>query len=115
MNLSDLRPSEEVLTGALRDPTFRAEWERTAGRARPCFAGGRVSSQARSVTASAGRQLPACRSPGGRLEAAIHNPEIETLRRVASVLDVAVRPEDPATAGTDALSSSFKHEGRVAP
>ncbi len=28
--LSNLRTSEEVLAGALRDPAFRAEWERTA-------------------------------------------------------------------------------------
>ena len=30
MKLGDLRTSEEVLAGALRDPAFRAEWERTA-------------------------------------------------------------------------------------
>ena len=30
MKLGDLRTSEEVLAGALHDPAFRAEWERTA-------------------------------------------------------------------------------------
>jgi hypothetical protein len=64
MKLSDLRTSEEVLAGALRDPAFRAEWERTAV-ARACFAGGRVSSQARSVTASASRRASYVAAPGG--------------------------------------------------
>ena len=30
MKLSDLKTSDEVLSNEMRDPTFRAEWERTA-------------------------------------------------------------------------------------
>jgi hypothetical protein len=33
MKLSDLRTSEEVLAGALRDPAFRAEWSELPSRA----------------------------------------------------------------------------------
>jgi len=88
MKLSDLRTSEEVLAGALRDPAFRAEWERTAvARA--------LASQVVAYRVKHGLsqraladELHMSQPQVARLEAAIHNPEIETLRRVASVLDV---------------------------
>jgi len=88
MKLSDLRTSEEVLAGALRDPAFRAEWERTAvARA--------LASQVVAYRAKHGLsqraladELHMSQPQVARLEAAIHNPEIETLRRVASVLEV---------------------------
>jgi ribosome-binding protein aMBF1 (putative translation factor) len=86
MKLSDLRTSEEVLGGALRDPAFRAEWERTAvARA--------LASQVVAYRVKHGLsqraladELHMSQPQVARLEAAIHNPEIETLRRVASVL-----------------------------
>jgi len=88
MKLSDLRTSEEVLAGALRDPAFRAEWERTAvARA--------LASQVVAYRVKHGLsqraladELHMSQPQVARLEAAIHNPEIETLRRVASVLEV---------------------------
>ena len=88
MKLSDLRTSEEVLAGALRDPAFRAEWERTAvARA--------LASQVVAYRVKHGLsqraladELHMSQPQVARLEAAIRNPEIETLRRVACVLDI---------------------------
>jgi transcriptional regulator with XRE-family HTH domain len=88
MKLGDLRTSEEVLAGALHDPAFRAEWERTAvARA--------LASQVVAYRVKHGLsqraladELHMSQPQVARLEAAIHNPEIETLRRVASVLEV---------------------------
>jgi transcriptional regulator with XRE-family HTH domain len=88
MKLSDLSTSEEVLLGVLRDPAFRTEWERTAvARA--------LASQVVAYRAKHGLsqraladELHMSQLQVARLEAAIHNPEIETLQRVASVLDV---------------------------
>jgi transcriptional regulator with XRE-family HTH domain len=88
MKLSDLRTSDEVLAGALCDPAFRAEWERTSvARA--------LASQVVAYRVKHGLsqraladELHMSQPQVARLEAAIHNPEIETLQRVASVLDI---------------------------
>jgi ribosome-binding protein aMBF1 (putative translation factor) len=88
MKLSDLRTSEEVLTSALRDPAFQAEWERTSvARALASHVVAYRIEHALSQRALA-EELQMSQPQVARLEAAIHNPSIETLLRVARVLDV---------------------------
>ncbi len=88
MKLSDLRTSEDVLAGAQRDPVFRAEWERTAvARALAVQVVAYRVKHGLSQRALAD-ELRMSQPQVARLEAATHNPEIETLLRVSSVLDV---------------------------
>ncbi len=88
MKLSDLRTSEDVLAGAQRDPAFRAEWERTAvARALAVQVVAYRVKHGLSQRALAD-ELRMSQPQVARLEAATHNPEIETLLRVSSVLDV---------------------------
>lgn len=79
-------PYEKVLEEHLKDPEFRAEWERTAvARA--------VANQVLkyridhdlSQTALA-RQLGVSQAVVGRLELGEHEPKISTLRRLSQVL-----------------------------
>jgi hypothetical protein len=62
MKLSDMKTSEQVLAEEMRDPAFRAEWERTA------------MARAVSLKVLAHR--------------AEHNPTIDTLARIAQALDI---------------------------
>src|SRR5688572_12056227 len=83
---SDLIPWEDVLAEQLADPEFRAEWERTAlARA---VANAVVTYRTRerlsqkAIAARLGMKQPAI----ARLELGEHNPSIETLERLASLL-----------------------------
>ncbi len=75
-----------VVVEALEDPAFRAEWERTAlARAVAVAVGGyraRRGLSQRALAATLGMKP----SVVARLELGEHNPTIETLGRLASVL-----------------------------
>lgn len=88
MKLSRLKTHDEVLAEQLRDPHFRAEWERTA----PARA---VASKVIAYRAQNGLSQTALASRLGmsqpavaRLERGDHNPTVDMLMRLASALDV---------------------------
>jgi ribosome-binding protein aMBF1 (putative translation factor) len=86
VKLEDLKAKDEVLARQLRDPAVRREWERTAlARA---VASRIVEYRAKhglSQTALA-RQLGMKQPAIARLEAADHNPSVDTLMRLAQGL-----------------------------
>jgi transcriptional regulator with XRE-family HTH domain len=90
MKLSRLPSSKNVLKKDLRDPKFRAEWERTAlARAIASQVIGYRVEHGLSQTALAkrlGMKQPAV----ARLEAGEVTPSLETLQRLVSVLDTEI-------------------------
>ncbi len=90
MKLSRLRSSKDVLKKDLRDPEFRAEWERTAlARAIASQVIAYRVEHGLSQTALAkrlGMKQPAV----ARLEAGEVTPSIETLQRLVPVLDTEI-------------------------
>lgn len=88
MRITDMQDNDQVLKAALRDPVFRAEWERTAvARA----VGKRVVDYRvlHGLTQTAlARQLGMKQPAVARLEAGEHNPSFETLGRLSSVLGI---------------------------
>jgi|ERR1700728_3722369 len=96
MKLSDLKTSDEVLSNEMRDPTFRAEWERTAlARALAVEVLAYRTEHNLSQRAMAQRLGM---SQVARIEAATHSPAIETIARVAVVTQrefhVTIYPRD---------------------
>jgi transcriptional regulator with XRE-family HTH domain len=87
MRLKELRSSKEVLEQDLNDPEFRAEWERTAlARAIATQVIAYRVEHGLSQTSLAGR-LGIKQPAVARLEAGEVTPSIETLQRLARVLD----------------------------
>lgn len=86
MKLTDFKTSEEVLAEDLRDPAFRAEWERTAlARAVAIKVVGYRGEHGLSQS-ELGRILEMPQSQVARLEIGEHNPNIETLTRLSQKL-----------------------------
>jgi DNA-binding XRE family transcriptional regulator len=90
MKLDDLIPFEQILEEELRDPEFRAEWERLA----PARAvANRLimyrADHGLSQTAL-GRVLGMSQPAVARLEAAEHVPSLETLVRIAERLGLEI-------------------------
>lgn len=88
MKLSDMQTFDEVLAEDLKDPVFRAEWERTAlARA---IANHVIAYRAKhDLSQSQLAERLGMRQPQvARLEGAEHNPSIETLIKLAGVLDI---------------------------
>jgi DNA-binding XRE family transcriptional regulator len=90
MRLRDLPTFDDVLEGHLRDPEFRARWERTAlGRA---LADGLVRFRAdhnltqRQLAERLGWKQPAV----ARLELGERNPDLPTLIHIAQRLGISV-------------------------
>jgi ribosome-binding protein aMBF1 (putative translation factor) len=96
MKLSQMRTSDQVLARQLKDPKFRAEWERTAlARA---VATRLVQYRAEhGLTQTALAERLGMKQPAiARLESAEHNPRLDTLARLATTLgfefQIAVTP-----------------------
>jgi transcriptional regulator with XRE-family HTH domain len=87
MKLSDLKTNDQVLAEELRDPEFRAEWERTtvarAVALRVLAYRTEHELSQRALAAKLGMSQPQV----ARLEAGEHNPTIDTLARLAEALD----------------------------
>jgi ribosome-binding protein aMBF1 (putative translation factor) len=88
MKLSDMKTSEQVLAEEMRDPAFRAEWDRTAmARAVALkvltYRTERHLSQ-RALAVKLGTTQPQI----ARIEAGEHNPTIDTLARIAETLNI---------------------------
>ena len=120
MKLADMVTQEELLQKELADPAFRAEWERTAlARA--------VATQVVGYRARHGltqkrlaEELGVKQPQVARLESGEHNPSIETLARLASVMaieiNIDIRPRGrrpklaTKRAQTDAAVADFESQ-----
>jgi DNA-binding XRE family transcriptional regulator len=100
MKISEMKRAEAVREDSLRDPEFRAEWDRTAfaGAVALRVIGYRVDHQL-TQTALA-RQLGMKQPAVARLESGDVTPSLDTLRRLASRLGISfhidVTPEGVA-------------------
>ena len=95
MKLTDLKSNEQVLANDLEQPSFRAEWERTSvARALAvqvlAFRTKNDLSQ-RELAGMLGISQPHV----SRVEAGIHNPDIETLSRIADVMRTEIQVTIP--------------------
>ena len=95
MKLTDLKSNEQVLAKDLEQPSFRAEWERTSvARALAvqvlAFRTKNDLSQ-RELAGMLGISQPHV----SRIEAGIHNPDIETLSRIADVMHTEIQVTIP--------------------
>jgi DNA-binding XRE family transcriptional regulator len=88
MKLSELKTHDEVLAEQLRDPKFRAEWERTAPARAVASKVIAYRAQYRLSQTALARRLGMSQPAVARLERGDHNPTIDTLMRLASALDV---------------------------
>jgi transcriptional regulator with XRE-family HTH domain len=86
VKLSQLQNSDEVLREELRDPVFRAEWERTAPARAVALTVLRYRTEHKLSQRALGRLLGMAQSQVARLEAGEHNPSIEMLMRLSSAL-----------------------------
>jgi transcriptional regulator with XRE-family HTH domain len=90
MKFSDMKTLDEVLAEELQDPEFRARWAKTAlARA---IANQVIAYRDRhDLTQTQFAERLGMKQPAvARLEAAEHNPSIETLVKLATALDVEV-------------------------
>jgi ribosome-binding protein aMBF1 (putative translation factor) len=88
MKLSDMKSARDVLADQLKDPAFRAEWERTAlARAVATRVVAYRAEHGLSQTQLA-RKLGVSQPLVARLEAAEHEPTLATLSRLARCLGV---------------------------
>jgi ribosome-binding protein aMBF1 (putative translation factor) len=86
--LTELPANEQVLKRQMRDPAFRAEWERTAvARAVARRVVEHRAEHGLTQTALA-RRLGMKQPAVARLEAGEHNPSFETLGRLSSALGI---------------------------
>src|SRR5688500_5231678 len=93
MKLEDLIPFEKVLEKHLRDPEFRAEWERLAP-ARVVANRLILYRLDHNLSQTAlGRILGMSQPAVARLEAADHVPSLETLIRIAERLNIEISVE----------------------
>ena len=100
MKLQKMRGSDKAVARQLKDPKFRAEWERTAvARAVAVRLVEYRVEHALTQTALA-RQLGMKQPAVARLEAGEHNPSFDTLARLSSALGIefhiAVTPDGVA-------------------
>ena len=97
MRLSDLPSAESVIQENLKDPAFRAEWERTAVARAVAIRVLEYRTQHGMSQTELGRRLGMKQPAIARLEAGEHNPSFETLVRLSSTLGIefhiAVRPD----------------------
>lgn len=90
MKLEDMIPFEQVLEEQLRDPEFRAEWERLAPARTVAnrLVGYRVD---HGLTQTAlGRLLGMSQPAIARLETGDHLPTLQTLMKLAEALDLEI-------------------------
>lgn len=89
---------EEVLAAQLKDPEFRAEWERTAVPRALALYLMRVRRERGLTETEFARQLGMSQPAYARLDLGEHVPTIKTLKKIANVLGVAfridIRPDD---------------------
>ena len=97
MRLHDLPSAGTVIEAKLKDPMFRAEWERTAVARAVAIRVLEYRAQHGITQTELARCLGMKQPAIARLEAGEHNPSFETLARLSSTLGIefhiAVRPD----------------------
>lgn len=88
MRVTDMPSSDEVLKRQLRDPVFRAEWDRTAVARAVAKRLVEYRVEHELTQTALARQLEMKQPAVARLEAGEHNPSFETLGRLASRLGI---------------------------
>jgi transcriptional regulator with XRE-family HTH domain len=88
MKLREMRTSKQVLRDELRDPAFRAEWERTALARAVALKVVTYRTEHKLSQRALAERLGMAQPQVARLEAGQHNPEIDTLVRLAPVLNL---------------------------
>lgn len=88
MRVTDMPSSDEVLKRQLRDPVFRAEWDRTAVARAVAKRLVEYRAEHELTQTALARQLEMKQPAIARLEAGEHNPSFETLGRLASRLGI---------------------------
>ncbi len=88
MKLSDLPTNADVRTEALKDPEFRANWERTALARLVALQVVQYRATHRLTQTALGRLLGMHQSAIARLEAGDHNPSIDMLQRLSRTLGI---------------------------
>lgn len=91
MSADDVPTHEQVLYEALRDPAFRAEWERTALARAVAMRVLQYRVEHRLSQTALARQLGMQQSAIARLEAGDHTPSLDTLRRLSRGLGIRFR------------------------
>ena len=90
MKFSDMKTFDEVLAEELQDPEFRVRWAKTA-LARAIASQVIAYRDRHDLTQTQFAELLGMKQPAvARLEAAEHNPSIETLVKLATALDIEV-------------------------
>jgi transcriptional regulator with XRE-family HTH domain len=114
MKLSELKTNDEILQEELRDPEFRAEWERTALARAVALAIVRYRGDHGLSQRDLAQRLEMKQPQVARLELGEVNPSIETLMRVASRLGIEftidVRPSGSAARN---ITKRAQNENRV--
>ncbi|HEY7829937.1 MAG TPA: helix-turn-helix transcriptional regulator [Solirubrobacteraceae bacterium] len=88
MKLSEMKTSDEVLTEALRDPAYAAEWNRTTVARAVALKVLAYRAEHGLSQRSLAKRLGMSQPQVARLEIGEHNPTIDTLARLAQGLDI---------------------------
>ena len=88
MKLSDMVTHDQLLDQELQDPAFRHEWERTALARAVAVQVVRFRGERRLTQKALAESLNMKQPQVARLESGEHNPSIETLARLAAVMDI---------------------------
>ena len=100
MNLDELIPHEQVLANDLRDPEFRAEWERTALARWLAVEVAHYRAQHGLSQRQLAERLGVSQPDVARMEMGEHTPTIDRLIRVSKGLDlelmIDIRPKERA-------------------
>lgn len=86
--MSKLIPAEEVHKKDMQDPEYRAEWERTAlaREVSELLVGYRVKHDISQTELA--KRLGTGQAKVSRLEAGEHTPNLQTLKKIATVLEI---------------------------
>ncbi len=97
MKLSDMRTNDQALARQLKDPEFRAEWERTALARAVATRLVKYRADHQLTQTALADQLGMKQPAVARLESGEHNPSLDTLARLANALGfefrIAVTPQ----------------------
>jgi len=89
MKRTDLRTQDNVLARQLKDPAFRAEWERTAVARAVATRIVEYRVEHELTQTALAHKLEMKQPAVARLEAGEHNPSFDTLARISHALEIA--------------------------
>jgi len=115
MKLSELRTSDQVLADELRDPEFRAEWERTAVARALALEVLQYRVEHGLSQRGMAELLHMTQPQVARIEAGSHNPTYDTLARIAFLLDREFDLKIPPRAVASLRAKRVRSAPRVDP